>query len=84
MNCKYIMLEECKPTLFPSFMGHCAIVAQMGSGKKITSAGFVTVRVSEFGTTERDIIVITYGESVGLKMKPSTDDAGIIKRMLTE
>lgn len=70
---KYVVIKGSYPVVFSAAMQHSEFRC-LGS---ITSAGF-------FWITERNgkPHISTYGNSVSLNLKPDTNDANLLKRLL--
>jgi hypothetical protein len=69
---KYVMFGEALPVIFGEYFEHKQVTA--GFSQQATSAGFFNV--SETGK------VTTYGESIGLKLKPAPDDEFLLGNVL--
>ncbi len=82
-RCKYIMLDENTPILFPEHLTH-DYVARKFDIDKVTSAAFFKVGVEDFEKTFPSIEVSVFGESVSLKMKSKPEDAIWIKKMFED
>lgn len=86
-KCKYIMLRDTEPVLFPNTIEHDSVANALGRSR-VTSAGFVLVFVRDcsapsLGRTD-PLIVEVYGESESLKLSSREfEDAYWIKKMLT-
>lgn len=74
MEKKYIIVDSMWPIIFPGSISHIE-AAKAVEGKKVTSAGFFNVNREQDGSFE----IVTYGESISLKLKPAYDDAFLIK-----
>lgn len=80
-DCKYIMIDETIPILFPCVLAHEVVAKALGKNK-VTSAGFV--EISQEAVDWYSIIEVNvYGESIGLKLASKKEDIFFIKKMLS-
>jgi hypothetical protein len=77
MELKYLMFDEIFPVIFPDSVLHNQVSIK---GKTVTSAGYIHTIVTEEGYLK----VQTYGESMGLKKKPSNHDADILTEAINQ
>lgn len=74
MKFKYVIINNLAPVIFLEALSH----KDFKSVGKITSAGYVNFNISDCA----GIKVSTYGESIGLDIKPRPEDAGLIQLFL--
>jgi len=80
-DCKYIMIDETIPILFPCTIAHNVVANALGRNK-VTSAGFV--EISQEAVDWYSIIEVNvYGGSVSLKLFSKKEDIFFIKKMLS-
>jgi hypothetical protein len=78
-KCKYIMINESDPIIFPASWKHDTIAGKFKfGGIEIISAGFVNIHKG----MNDELVVNAYSESKSLKLESKEIDSLIIKSLL--
>jgi len=76
-RCKYIMIDEHTPVLFPEHLTHVDMASKLLDLGEVTSAGFVQVYNIEDGFPKIEV----YGGSESLKLNSNPKDSRWIMKM---
>ena len=70
---KYVIIDD----IAPRICSICEQHHQLAGGFNVTSAGWGRIEQNEAG----EFSIVTFGESIGLKLKPAENDAYLLKRL---